>query len=519
MNMHELDESDWEKVFEIEGTYSFPKPIRRSFWKRQSVKLKRLGNCVTPSLENENMRSVGKIDEYAFYNAVKNGKTSQVTTYLAEGFSVNKKNEFGETALHMAVKCKLVTVVKFLIKRGADVNAPGVEGDTPLHLAVARNQKGEYNDIIRILMKNKPEVRIQNANRQSALECALKHGYISTFKLILKYLGGRDLIIIDTARLASEHGNVDIFKFVFRTFKDVLVTVSDEDGNNILHHAVTMKSIELVRNFISLVDQNKQNNDGETPLHLAVKYGLNEIIGILLAREPDVNMQNNYGNTALHLAVDVSLLSCILLIDITNLSLQNRDGETVLHRACQSPDINYLELAMYKSQPNTFTSLPRDVIKDIKDLQDRFGNTAFHYACEQDEYDMVKTLVEDLCADKGVFNNEGKTGLDVAMEMNHLAIVNLLTDSATSAHFDSWHDYMCGICEEIPLNIIFQCKNGHIYCDDCDCQQPVTRCRKCGVATTDKIRNIELENRLMRLFPAVEFKQTNNDPFESLFTY
>jgi ankyrin repeat protein len=49
-------------------------------------------------------------------------------------------------------------------------------------------------------------------------------------------------------------------------------------------------------------DVTAQNNDGETPLHLALQRGQVDVARMLIERGADVTAQNNDGETPLHLA-------------------------------------------------------------------------------------------------------------------------------------------------------------------------------------------------------------------------
>ena len=48
-------------------------------------------------------------------------------------------------------------------------------------------------------------------------------------------------------------------------------------------------------------DVNLQNNDGDTPLHLAARYEMEYIVKLLLHYDADVNITNKKGETAVNL--------------------------------------------------------------------------------------------------------------------------------------------------------------------------------------------------------------------------
>jgi ankyrin repeat protein len=82
-------------------------------------------------------------------------------------------------------------------------------------------------------------------------------------------------------------------------------------GNTALHVAVTAVPEDILALLKMLLTDNanafSQNNDGNTPLHLAVSAALNdpnsvEIVTALLDVDADLSAKNDKGNTPLHLA-------------------------------------------------------------------------------------------------------------------------------------------------------------------------------------------------------------------------
>jgi ankyrin repeat protein len=79
----------------------------------------------------------------------------------------------------------------------------------------------------------------------------------------------------------------------------------DRQGDLILHHPFLYTAVEAVGNLFKRDDilYDEPNRKGMTPLHIASMFGLTSIVEILLLRGADVNRQNHEGDTPLHLAV------------------------------------------------------------------------------------------------------------------------------------------------------------------------------------------------------------------------
>jgi ankyrin repeat protein len=76
-----------------------------------------------------------------------------------------------------------------------------------------------------------------------------------------------------------------------------------QDGNTALHLAVKRQSVDLVKIVLMhSANPNLENESNQTPLHEAVEGRHDEIVQILVENKADVNIRDN-GNTALHLAV------------------------------------------------------------------------------------------------------------------------------------------------------------------------------------------------------------------------
>ncbi|KAJ4963451.1 hypothetical protein NE237_023390 [Protea cynaroides] len=97
----------------------------------------------------------------------------------------------------------------------------------------------------------------------------------------------------------------------------------------------------------SLVND-RNNVDGETPLHMAAKNGCNEVARFLLCHGASVGVKDNKGATPLHLAVLYSQKAADCLIVRTLLdynadcSVEDNDGRTPLNHLSEGPERKYL---------------------------------------------------------------------------------------------------------------------------------------------------------------------------------
>ncbi|MBC6415885.1 MAG: ankyrin repeat domain-containing protein [Bdellovibrionales bacterium] len=140
--------------------------------------------------------------------------------------------------------------------------------------------------------------------------------------------------------------NRKIFLFKGSSFLIALVLINfsfaedarDINGITALHQVVieayiNFKKVDLedVLNLINLSEVNAKNNYGETALHLATKYGNEEIAELLLKNKADVNATDNRGKTALHHAFGYGIeMETLFIENGTLVYVTDNKGQTVL---------------------------------------------------------------------------------------------------------------------------------------------------------------------------------------------
>lgn len=74
-------------------------------------------------------------------------------------------------------------------------------------------------------------------------------------------------------------------------------------------------------------DPNIQDNDGNTPLHIAVENASSEIIELLISKGADPNIQDNIGNTPLHIPANYKIQE-LLIKHGADETIKNNQGKT-----------------------------------------------------------------------------------------------------------------------------------------------------------------------------------------------
>ncbi|MEM7402744.1 MAG: ankyrin repeat domain-containing protein [Myxococcota bacterium] len=197
--------------------------------------------------------------------------------------------------------------------------------------------------------------------------------------------------------------------------------IKNQKGDTGLHAAARSGSLPVLVQILEKLPPPKKkqllttpNAFGETPLHLAVRSGMSDIINLLLQHGSVVTFHVINGGTVWHKAAEegmVSSLRALAAWDKTYVDVRNHHGHTPLHVAAAGGKVE--AVAHLKSLG--------------ADVQSRgpLGNTALHLACNNKQLAAASTLLQS-GADPNVQNNDGQTPLHVAAQHGWVDLVTLL---------------------------------------------------------------------------------------------
>lgn len=101
---------------------------------------------------------------------------------LADGVSVDARNDSGETALLVATHANLVDAATVLINAGADVNAKDRINDSPYLYAGARG----HLDILKMTLSHGADLKSTNRYGGTALIPAAERGHVDTVRTLIE---------------------------------------------------------------------------------------------------------------------------------------------------------------------------------------------------------------------------------------------------------------------------------------------------------------------------------------------
>jgi ankyrin repeat protein len=206
------------------------------------------------------------------HGAAKNGDIGAAKFWLATGSGVDSKDIGAQTPLIRAILNDQTEMAKFLVEKGADVNKIGESPATPIMLAAHYNNK----ELVEFLIENGAKVQFpkgayRDRNGAALNSCVVGSDDIGMAQLFLD--NGADVnhaVRSVTPLLQSIYSKkYRMAKFLLE--KDADVNIATDDGNTPLHAAVKNANLNIVKLLIEKgANVNAEaKREGYTPLNYA----------------------------------------------------------------------------------------------------------------------------------------------------------------------------------------------------------------------------------------------------------
>ncbi len=299
--------------------------------------------------------------------------SADVIKFLVEsGAPINERNKQGVTPLALAIDQKLDDHVVYYASLGADIFAEDMQGNSPLSLALAspepemlqtlitkqniRDKDSGGNtplhiaimmdapfDYIKYLVNSGADVNARNKSGDSVLYLTVEKNKRQAGELLLEK--GADIFATNTQnysplRLALEYGG-DVQDWLITS---QTLNTTDGAGNTPLHYAAEWALDDALKGLIEKgAKLDAVNANGESVLFAAVKGGSTSCLAILVDNGAETDSRSNLardhvGNTPLHAAVrwNASAIARELIALGVEVNAQNMSGKTALGDACRA---------------------------------------------------------------------------------------------------------------------------------------------------------------------------------------
>ncbi|KAI1087797.1 ankyrin repeat-containing domain protein [Rostrohypoxylon terebratum] len=305
------------------------------------------------------------------------------------------KSDHKRTPLHIAIWRECIGAVKKLIYAGASVLIEDDDGQHPLHYACLR----ENPELVCLLLDAGANLEARDYKQQTPLITASLQWSDDLVRCLAD--AGADTTAVNYRKstalfYACKYGEMTFAKTILEK-SQASINIENDDGLTPLHIAVECEYEEIVIYLLEKgADINKTDNQGRTPLSAAIRQDSIAITRILAGNERvDVNIPDNDGITPLMVACEHGFEDGVNILvehDVKWNLLSNR-GWTALMHACQE---RHTEIT------NKYISLEKPEI-------------SLHIGSQQGYANIVQALL-DAGASIDVIGKEGKTALHYASE-------------------------------------------------------------------------------------------------------
>ena len=316
---------------------------------------------------------------------------------------------------------------------------------TPLHLACKQK---DLDMVHKLIKKYCVKTMTLDKNLGTPLDIAVETG---DMRIVKEFIGHTDMDNYEQYCYLSQAcmcGHWDVLRVLISDFGCDPNTVTD-DGDSILRDACEKKDWDMVCRLITEFgcDPNADWEDLSTPLHLACKNkDLDMVHKLILDFDVDTMAWDENTNTPLEIAIDTGDMRIIrefvghvgLLNNNDQCSLLQRayrdgqwdifrvlvsefncdpsavddDGESVFLTACEKKDFEMVRLLIteFGCNPNV-------------NYDGKWCSTPLHLACQNKHVDMVHTLISDFGVNTLVWDENGDSPLEIAIETGDMRII------------------------------------------------------------------------------------------------
>lgn len=261
-------------------------------------------------------------------------------------------NIYGDTPLHYAIMFKNITVIK-LLSPISNTNTKNLKGNTPLHYAVDT----DMIEIVKLIINNN-NTNITNETGETPLHSACKKTSGKIVELLL-----------------SNNANPNFQEYNYQRTP--------------VHYACMYGNQKIIQKLIKYkCDLNIQDFDGNTPIHLCIKYDKFDLVKIILESDTKINL---------------NLFNSFLEIPLHNVfTYASNNAETYINYLLKNTDINFQNFA---------------------------GDTCLHLLCHSDFWKNFKDILVHKKMDIFISNNDNKRPIDLIKENDLHEFINLCVDS------------------------------------------------------------------------------------------
>lgn len=239
------------------------------------------------------------------FTAVSEGDLNTIKSLLTKNLGlIEAKNKFGSSPLHYATWWGQLPLVEYLVEQGADLNTKDIFDQTLVHAAA---WNGDLK-LVKFFFVKGLSLEEKDQKGNTPLLSAAKNNHLKVVKFLISE--GADSAVQDNEGdnvflIAAKNGYLKIIDFFAHDMKNKkidLSTIKDANNNTLLHLAAANDHIKLLKYLVYFhdFDLEAKNNDGNTPLDIALEMENNNLVENLIQLGAKVDAAKFEGNIRVH---------------------------------------------------------------------------------------------------------------------------------------------------------------------------------------------------------------------------
>ncbi|XP_044592745.1 serine/threonine-protein phosphatase 6 regulatory ankyrin repeat subunit C isoform X6 [Cotesia glomerata] len=358
----------------------------------------------------EQLRATTPAGDTALHLAARRRDVDMVRILVDYGAQVDMQNGDGQTPLHIASAEGDETLVKYFYGVRASASIADHQDRTPMHLAA---ENGHASIIDLLAEKFRASIFERTKDGSTLMHIASLNGHSECANMLFKkgvYLHMPNKRGARSIHTAARYGHVGIISTLLQRGEKVDATTND--NYTALHIAVESAKPSVVETLLGYGAEVHVRGGKlhETPLHIAARVLDGDRCALMLLKSgAGPNLTTDDGQTPVHVAAKYGNLTTLklLLEDGGDPMYKSKNGETPLHlacRDCRSAVASYL-IEFVKEKKG------RDVATNYVNTVNNDGASPLHYAGQ-----IEPTEVIELGDDRAVVRSLLENGADVSLQ-------------------------------------------------------------------------------------------------------
>ncbi|SPU38450.1 Ribulose-5-phosphate 4-epimerase and related epimerases and aldolases [Lysinibacillus capsici] len=355
-----------------------------------------------------------KDKDNALIEAVKNQNSNDINFLIENGANANFVNRDGENSISTAIELPNKKLAISLMNKGMGSIRVGKEEDSLAHVAV----KNEQYEILKELHKFEVDMNLKNRKGHTVLYSAMETGnreilkyLIYELKINLQEVDNEGNNIVQVA-LLQQLNDTALIKDLLNL--DIDLKKKNKEGQNTYTTAILSQNQAIVQLFIDKgLDLNKVDELGNNAVHIYLNYKKDNLtyLADLIEKGTSVNGINEQGQTPLYLAIlngDKKTVEELVKnnADINIVNSNNESAQDIAEKYNKSlvelfeQDRFYIKL---DKQKNSFIVSGVSLGSSRRDVVNMLGNPA-----QRKQFEAIDGEI-----DCNIYNLKDSTGKDI----------------------------------------------------------------------------------------------------------